>query len=133
MKKLFALFLVISMSLATSTAFASHPPAVQVQCFDDTGDSAIGVLDRGHGMDLSGSVTTREGDTFRVAPLWFRKAGLNLIWRGRRFLLRVSTSVPTIPGEFAGRFRGRDDSGSPVILRDLSCAVAEFIPFSTVP
>ena len=73
------------------------------------------------------------GDTFRVGPLRFRKAGPNLIWRGKTFLLRVATHLPTAPGEFAGRFRGRDDGGNPVILRDLSCTLFNVLPFRAVP
>jgi hypothetical protein len=72
---------------------------------------------------LRGSVRTATGDIFSVGPLRFREAGPNFIWQGKRFLLRVATHVPTAPGEFAGRFRGRDDGGNPVILRDLSCTL----------
>ncbi len=123
MTRLLALSLAISACFAVCTASASHPPSVRVQCVSDTGDSAVSVLNFLPTPGLRGSVRTATGDIFSVGPLRFREAGPNFIWQGKRFLLRVATHVPTAPGEFAGRFRGRDDGGNPVILRDLSCTL----------
>ena len=123
MRRLLSLFLAISASFVACMASAGHPPFFPVQCVSDTGDLAVRVTDHGHTPGLIGSVRPATGDTFLVEPLRFREAGLNLIWRGKTFLLRVATHQPTAPGEFAGRFRGRDDGGNPVILRDLSCTL----------
>ncbi len=123
MTRLLALSLAISACFAVCTASASHPPFVPVQCVSDTGDSAVSVIDFVHTPGRIGRVRTATGDNFSVRPLRFREAGPNFIWQGKRFLLRVATHVPTAPGEFAGRFRGRDDGGNPVILRDLSCTL----------
>ena len=129
--RLLALSLAISACFAVCTASAFHPPFVPVQCFYDTGESAVVVLDQGHGgvPSLFGIVNSATGGRFRVAPLRFREAGPNFIWRGKTFLLRVATHVPTAPGEFSGRFRGRDDGGNPVILRDLSCTLFNALSF----
>ena len=124
MTRLLALSLAISACFAVCTASASHPLIIgPVRCFYDTGDLAVAVIDHGHMPGLIGSVRPPTGDNFSVGPLRFREAGPNLIWRGKTFLLRVATHQPTAPGEFAGRFRGRDDGGNPVILRDLSCTL----------
>ena len=126
MTRLLALFLAISASFVACIASAGHPLIiVPVQCFYDTGDLAVLVIGRGHTPGPIGSVWPATGDNFFVepVPVRFREAGPNFIWQGKRFLLRVATHVPTAPGEFAGRFRGRDDGGNPVILRDLSCTL----------
>ncbi len=123
MTRLLALSLAISACFAVCTASASHPPFVPVQCFYDTGDLAVGVIFFFPNGRQIGSVNSATGFNFKVEPVRFREAGPNFIWQGKRFLLRVATHVPTAPGEFAGRFRGRDDGGNPVILRDLSCTL----------
>ncbi len=123
MRRLLALCLAISASFVACMASAGHPPFFPVQCVYDTGDLAVLVIDHGHTPGLIGSVRPATGDNFSVGPLRFREAGPNFIWRGKTFLLRVATHVPTAPGEFAGRFRGLDDGGNPVILRDLSCTL----------
>ena len=127
--KLLALSLAISACFAVSTASAGHPPFFPVQCVYDTGDLAVLVIDHGHTPGLIGGVRSATGDNFSVGPLRFREAGPNHIWQGKRFLLRVATNVPTARGEFSGRFRGRDDGGNPVILRDLSCTLFNALPF----
>ncbi len=127
--KLLALSLAISACFAVSTASAGHPPFVPVQCVSDTGDSAVSVISHGHTPGLIGNVRPATGDNFSVGPLRFHEAGPNLIWRGKTFLLRVATHQPTAPGEFSGFFRGRDNDGNPVILRDLSCTLFNALPF----
>ena len=127
--KLLALSLAISACFVACMASAGHPPFVPVQCVSDTGDSAVSVIDHVHTPGLIGSVRPATGDNFSVGPLRFREAGPNLIWRGKTFLLRVATHQPTAPGEFSGFFRGRDDDGNPVILRDLSCTLFNALPF----
>jgi hypothetical protein len=136
MTRLLALCLVISACVTVRTAAASHPPFLPVQCFYDTGERAILVIDFDHHsgvLDLIGVVSPATGDAFRVGPLRFREAGPNFIWRGKKFLLRVATHEPTVPGEFSGSFRGRDDGGNPVILRDLSCTLFNVLPFRAAP
>jgi hypothetical protein len=72
---------------------------------------------------LVGFVHFENGDQLGYSPLQFREAGTNMIWRGQKFMLRVSLRDPSEAGRYAGRFRGRDDSGDPIIPLDLSCAV----------
>jgi len=131
MTRLLALFLAISAFSVACMAYAAHPPFFPVRCFDETGDLAVSVIDHGHTTGLIARVMPVTGDGFSVAPLRFREAGPNLIWRGKAFLLKVATHQPTVPGEFSGFFRGRDDGGNPVILRDLSCTLHNTIFFSS--
>jgi hypothetical protein len=70
---------------------------------------------------LSGVVNFADGDQLHKTPLRFREAGVNAIWQGEGFLLRVHTNNLSSTDQFVGRFRGRDDDGNPVVLPNLLC------------
>ncbi len=126
MTKLLLRFAIVLTALALPTALAAREIALRAECFDDTGDGTIlavyELLDiRSGTRTLTGVVNLANGDQVQKTPLHFREAGVNVIWRGNEFLLRVHTNNISSTGLFIGRFRGRDDNGNPIILRGLSC------------
>jgi hypothetical protein len=126
MTKFLLRFAIVLTTLALSTDLAAREIALRAECFDETGDGAIvrvyEMLDMATGVRrLTGVINFPNGKQIQKSPLRFREAGVNAIWRGNEFLLRVHTNNASSTDLFLGRFRGRDDNGNPIILRSLSC------------
>jgi hypothetical protein len=122
---------VLLTSLAFPTISSPREFAVRAQCFDDTFArptvAVLELLDIASGTrTLSGVVNFADGDQLHKTPLRFREAGVNAIWQGEGFLLRVHTNNLSSTDQFVGRFRGRDDDGNPVVLPNLLCDL--FLP-----
>ena len=124
---------VLLTSLAFPTISSPREFAVRAQCFDDTfARPTVTVLDlfdiRSGTRTLIGVVNFADGDQLHRTPLHFREAGVNAIWKGEGFLLRVHTNNLSSTDQFVGRFRGRDDDGNPVILPNLLCDLFRSLP-----
>ena len=126
MIRFFLQFSIVLTALVLPSALAAREIALRAECFDDTGDGTIvrvyeALEIPSRVQRLTGVITFPNGDQIQKSPLRFREAGVNDIWRGREFLLRVNTHKASTTDLFIGRFRGRDDDGNPIILRSLSC------------
>jgi len=120
------LFVIVLTALSLPTVLAAREIALRAECFDDTGDGTslrvYETLDITSGVRrLIGVISFPNGEQIQRTPLHFWEAGVNAIWRGNEFLLRVHTNNASSSDLFIGRFRGRDDNGNPIILRSLSC------------
>ncbi len=126
MTKLLLRFAIVLTTLALSTDLAAREIALRAECFDDTGDGTIVRVYETFDITsrvqrLTGVINFPNGEQIQKSPLRFWEAGVNAIWRGNEFLLRVHTNNASSTDLFIGRFRGRDDNGNPIILRSLSC------------
>jgi hypothetical protein len=123
---------VFLLAVLSSPATSVPPDSVpQAQCFNNAGDGTTvkvtRIVDRPRpSLRLIGVVNLANGIYFARSSLRLREAGFKVVWQGKDFLLKVHTNRPAGTDQFLGRFRGRDDAGHPVVLRDLSCTL--FIP-----
>ena len=120
------LCVIILAILVLPTSAAARELALRAECLADTGDGTIvrvyEILDITTQLrHLTGVISFRDGEQVQKTPLRFLEAGSNAVWRGVGFLLHVHTDKIIGAGLFPGRFRGRDDGGKPIILRNLSC------------
>ena len=124
MNRTLASFFVLILASASATPSPAREISLQAQCFNETDELAVLAIDSGPfpGSILVGIVYLADNTQLSREDLRFSATPRHAVWQGEQFLLRVHTNRPVDTDRYLGRFHGLDDSGQPLVFRNLSCA-----------